>query len=145
MATVPNDAEPVLLGAPSQGDGTCRGGYGVAVMRLHGNRCAYCDLDFTETYESWLHLSVDHVVPRHVIKVGYPAAWVEDLLNHVPCCRSCNEFLNGYRISVPEPPATLADFLALKTAVFDEKRQMTATRHAIERAKFEKWRRAAEP
>jgi hypothetical protein len=144
VTSVPNDAEPALLGAPAQGDGTCRGGYGVAVLRHYGNACAYCDLDFTRSYESWLHMSVDHVIPRYVVRLGYPTPWVEDLLNHAPCCRTCNEFLNGYRVTVPAPPATLAEFVDLREKVFEEKRVRVQSRHATEKAKFETWRQAVQ-
>src|SRR5205807_3637420 len=83
---------PALLGRPSQGDGTCRGGYGIPVVERYGSACAYCGRDLAESYEAWLNLSVDHVVPRNAIAVGVPEEWIEDLLNHVTCCRVCNEF-----------------------------------------------------
>ena len=137
------DTEPVLMGRPQQGDGTCRGGYGAAVLARFGNQCVYCDLDFTANYESWLHMSVDHIVPRQSAKSGYPTEWLEDLLNHAPCCRTCNEFLNQYKVALPEPPATLAGFVQLRDRVKHEKRELAAQRHAVERERFEKWSKSA--
>ncbi len=139
MTIVPNDTEPVLLGRPLQGDGTCRGGYGLSVSDRHGNKCAYCGLDFTQSYESWLHMSVDHVIPRYVIGIGYEPEWVEDLLNHVPCCRTCNEFLNGYRVVAPSAPQTLTGFLNLRDKVFEEKRLKVLPRHQREQERFRSW------
>ena len=81
-------AEPVWLGRPSSGDGTCRGGYAIPVIERLGTRCAYCDRDLFASYEDWLNLSVDHVVPRNAAAAGIPVEWIEDLLNHVPCCRA---------------------------------------------------------
>ena len=129
---------PQLLGPPEQGDGTCRGGYGVSVAARYGALCAYCDRDLGASYEAWLDLSVDHVVPRNAIKVGVPEAWIEDLLNHVTCCRACNEFLNGFRIAVT-PPSDLGGFAALRQEVLAQKRDRSLSRHRLEREKFAAW------
>jgi 5-methylcytosine-specific restriction endonuclease McrA len=139
----PDDAVPGWLGKPAQGDGTCRGGYGLAVVERYGARCAYCDRDLAATYESWLDLSVDHVVPRNGKSAGIPDEWIEDLHNHVPCCRACNEFLNGFRVTVAVPD-DIAGFLALRESILEAKRIHALKRHRTEREKFDTWRRTRE-
>lgn len=52
------------------------------------------------------------------------------------CCRACNEFLNGYRVTAGAPPATLAEFLALRDRVFMEKLQHAQKRHSVERERY---------
>ncbi len=133
------DAVPVWLGRPAQGDGTCRGGYGAAVVAYYGADCAYCGRDLSETYESWLDLSVDHVVPRNAVGAGFPAEWIEDLHNHVPCCRACNEFLNGFRMAT-EVPADIIGFLALRDSVLEAKRARAEDRHRRERQNYQRWK-----
>ena len=130
-----------LLGRPRQGDGTCRGGYGLPVVERCGTRCAYCDRDLADSYEAWLDLSVDHVVPGYLTKAAaYPVAWVEDLLNLVTCCRACNEFLNGFRVS-ERLPDDLTAFVDLVARVLDAKRRLVLERHKIEEARYQAWRR----
>ncbi len=87
-------------------------------------------------YESWLNLSVDHVVPGHLGKAGWPKEWVFDRINLVTCCRACNEFLNGYRVSEPTPPLSFDDFIVVRDRVFDEKLAHAQKRHAIERERY---------
>ena len=101
-----------LLGRPSAGDGSSRRGYGVPVFEQCGALCVYCGLG--GSYEGWLNLSVDHVVPRgDGKKLGYPVEWIEAITNLVTCCRACNEFLNGYRVK-EQPPETLDGFYDLR-------------------------------
>ena len=134
---LPFDAYPQggreLLGAPRWGDGSSRRGYGVDVFRECGNVCVYCGLEMDTTYEGWLHLSVDHVVPSHLANKGFPAAWIEDITHMVTCCRACNEFLNGYRVS-DEAPVDHGAFLALRDRHFVAKHDAVRKRHADERA-----------
>lgn len=138
IAETPADAAPVWLGKPNQGDGTCRGGYGVDVVKRYGANCAYCNRDLSASYEDWLDLSVDHVVPRNAVAAGVPSEWIEDLHNHVPCCRACNEFLNGFRITV-DIPTDIVGFLALRDSVLDAKRVHACRRHDVERERFDTW------
>jgi hypothetical protein len=99
----------------------------------------YCHRELESSYEAWLDLSVDHVVPRYLVRVaGFPSEWIEDLLNLVTCCRGCNEFLNGYRVSVEVPP-NLAAFLVLRDTVLADKRSRAAKRHDAERHRFDLW------
>lgn len=133
-------AEPVWLGRPSSGDGTCRGGYAIPVVERLGTRCAYCDRDLFASYEDWLNLSVDHVVPRNAAAAGIPVEWIEDLLNHVPCCRACNEFLARYQVTV-RAPDDIAGFVALRDSTLTAKRIHALGRHRIEHERFDAWQR----
>ena len=129
-----------LLGIPPWGDGSSRHGYGVPVFAACGACCAYCGRELGETYEAWLDLSVDHVIPTNTVKVlGYPREWVADLLNLVTACRACNEFLNGYRITDP-PPHDLAGFCDLRDRHFLAKREWVTARHEREREHYGVWR-----
>jgi 5-methylcytosine-specific restriction endonuclease McrA len=128
-----------LLGTPKTGDGTCRHGYGLPVFKQCGLGCSYCERPMDSPYEAWLDISVDHVVPRSMIKRGFPREWVEDISNLATCCRACNEFLNQYAVNTP-PPAQLDEFHALRDRVFLEKKAHAQKRHHEERAWYEKWR-----
>lgn len=47
-------------------------------------RCAYCDVDFTAGYETWLTMALDHVVPASVCtSLNVPEEWREDYSNSV--------------------------------------------------------------
>jgi len=125
-----------LLGIPAWGDGTARHGYGRPVFAECGYQCAYCGFEMGAPYENWLNLSVDHVVPAHLVNAGWPREWVLDRINLVTCCRACNEFLNGYRLTGVPPPPTFAEFIATRDRVFDEKTGHALKRHAIERERY---------
>jgi 5-methylcytosine-specific restriction endonuclease McrA len=125
-----------LLGIPVQRDGRARHGYGPPVFAACGYRCAYCGFDMASPYEAWLNLSVDHVVPQHLAKAGWPREWVLDLINLVTCCRACNEFLNGYRVPETTPPPSLDEFVDLRDRVFAEKLGHAQKRHTVERERY---------
>lgn len=131
-----------LLGKPSLGDGSCRRGYGPPVFSECGTACAYCGREMGESYDSWLDLSIDHVIPGETVKrLGWRREWVDDLANFVTCCRACNEFLNGYRVADP-PPATADEFFALRDRHFVAKRAWVTERHVRERDWYEGWVRS---
>jgi hypothetical protein len=121
-----------MLGKPSVGDLTARKGYGLPVFAGLGHSCAYCGLDLRK-YEAWLAISVDHVLPQYLAKQGWRADWLSDLANLLPCCRACNEFTNGYRVS-DAPPTTTDAFFDLRDGHFEMKRTMALAAHARERA-----------
>jgi hypothetical protein len=121
-----------LLGKPTLGDLTSRKGYGPPVFNVLGHRCAYCDADLTK-YEAWLGISVDHVLPQQLTKVGWRREWLEDLANCVACCRACNEFTNSYVVADP-PPSTPDALFDLRDRHFMLKRAMATGAHERERA-----------
>jgi 5-methylcytosine-specific restriction endonuclease McrA len=113
--------------------GNCRLGYGVPVIEHWGTSCAYCGKDLLASYDAWLDLSVDHVVPACVLKQWGPdyGPWIGSIANVVPCCRACNEFLNGYR-TTEEAPSDGPAFLQLRKRVLAEKRELALKRHQQE-------------
>jgi hypothetical protein len=140
----------VLLGPVNTADGNCRRGYGPAVFTRCGGKCVYCETDVHGTYEAWLQISVDHVVPDFTVRRGWPTEWVRDAINLVTCCRTCNEFSNDfYSKNWPEPlpvcPVTLEQFCDIRDRFFDEKRALTLKRRAAERAWYTRWHAAFRP
>jgi hypothetical protein len=130
-----------LLGPAPLGDGSCRHGYGPPVFVECGTVCVYCGRELAAPYESWLDVSIDHVIPTESVgRLGYPREWVRDMANLVTACRACNEFLNGYRVSDPVP-TSVADFFALRDRHFLAKGNWVLERHARERRRYELWRR----
>lgn len=122
-----------LLKAPA-GD-VARRGYGRKVLEWCAYRCAYCALDMS-VFDGWLQLSVDHVVPKQAVGVGFDRAWVMDQANLVACCRSCNDLFN--RDPVVDPaPATLPAFFDLRDVLFVRRRARILERRAAERLWFE--------
>jgi len=63
----------------------CRGGYGPELMKkTRQTACAYCGMSLIETYEAWLQMQLDHVVPVGVARALLISAdWYEDYLNRV--------------------------------------------------------------
>jgi hypothetical protein len=126
-----------LLGIPPQRDGTARHGYGPPVFAQCGYACVYCGLDMRSTFEGWLQLSVDHVIPSQMKDRGYPADFVEDITNLVTCCRACNDF--GNRLVVTDPPPTTHEaFLDLRDRVFRERRAAIIAKRNQERVIYER-------
>lgn len=92
-----------------------------------------------ETYEAWLGLSVDHVLPQSLIRTGWRREWIEDLTNKVTCCRHCNEFLNQFKVEEDAPEAVEA-FFDIRDRVFKAKREWVTERHTRERAWYDRRR-----
>jgi hypothetical protein len=128
-----------LMGPRPVGGGSSRRGYGVPVFEQCGWACAYCGVDLADSYELWLGLSVDHVVPSSLVAKGYPKEWIEDVANKVTCCRHCNEFLNQFRVT-GDQPSTLEAFFDLRDRTFREKRKWVLQRHVAEREWYDRWR-----
>lgn len=127
-----------LLGRVS-GD-NCRHGYGLKFMQLtRQTKCAYCGLDLVATYENWLTLALDHVVPHNVcLAWGLSEDWREDFSNRILCCTTCNTFGNRYSPTGLQRPSTLEEFYILRDAIFVERRRNIIDRHRQERTFFER-------
>ncbi len=146
METVPRmtpfDGYPgggrTLLGRVS---GTnCRRGYGLQLMRITGQTvCACCGGDFASTYETWLTMALDHVVPTSVcVAMRIPFEWREDASNRVLACGACNGFHNRYLSPVEASrPLTLDEFYDLRERIFAKRRELIAQSHISDRAFFE--------
>jgi hypothetical protein len=135
FATYPGGGRQ-LLGVPRWGDGTARRSYGRQVHEPCGFRCAYCGLDLG-TFQGWLQLSIDHVVPQQMIKAGYPKAWVLDTIYVVACCMACNGLFNRDPAAL-EVPTTLDAFFAIRDELFAQRRARIRVRRELERGWFER-------
>ena len=124
-----------LLGAPRSGDGTARRSYERQVHEWCGYRCAYCNLDLG-TFEGWLQLSVDHVVPQQIAKQGWPKEWIRDTINIVACCGACNGLFNRDPAVAPVPDSFEA-FLMIRDALFEQRRDRIRERREVERTWFD--------
>jgi len=125
-------------------NGSCRYDYGPPVFDQCGTVCVYCFRELGESYEMWLNLSVDHVVPAGTPWEGEAADWLQDVINCVTACRACNEFLNGYRCKATQPK-TIAEFTAIRDQAFREKLLAAEARHAEEREGYAVWKRRGRP
>ena len=102
-------------------------GYGKEVLERDGWKCRYCGINCSTSFELYLQLSVDHVIPWHQqnevsVKLG-------DMRNMVACCRACNSFENRSSYEIPEG----VPFEQQVEAVFAQKRARIL-------AKREEWR-----
>jgi hypothetical protein len=138
----PFDSHPqggrILLGRLSGGN--ARWEYGLRLQRLTGQTsCAWCAVDLIADYYRWLLLSVDHVVPTsEARRLGIPQQFSGDFLNLVIACGGCNGFDNQYRSTRgPKPAWTLDEFVALRDAIFLERKYRIAERRAREMTFFE--------
>jgi hypothetical protein len=93
-------------------------------MRETGQRsCAYCGISLVDTFENWLQMALDHVVPRSVCKsLSIFVDWQEDCFNRVLACLACNGFDNRFKLQVlPACPASLEAFCELRDRIFAER------------------------
>ncbi|MEZ5943938.1 MAG: HNH endonuclease signature motif containing protein [Planctomycetaceae bacterium] len=98
-----------------------RRGYGLELRKLTNQTCCvYCGLDIYVSYENWLLLQVDHVIPTTVGKrLGIPSDWMEDYSNLVLACSGCNTFANQFDdMTIQDSPRTTEEFHALRDRVF---------------------------
>jgi hypothetical protein len=117
--------------------GNCRHGYGLTLQRLTGQTsCAYCGLNLVDTYEHWLLMCADHVVPTGTgLEFGIERAWLEDFCNRVLCCSSCNGFKNRFQLPVESiAPAEVHGFFDLRDAIFAMRKEGILASHETERA-----------
>src|SRR6266571_3126998 len=56
----------------------CRRGSGLKFQRLtKQTNCAYCGVSLVETFENWLMLSIDHVIPEALGRsISVPSKWL---------------------------------------------------------------------
>jgi hypothetical protein len=132
-----------LLGRLSGGNS--RRGYGLKLVQKTGQtHCVYCGTNLVDTYEHWLTLSTDHVVPVSLCKAwGIQKDWQEDYTNRVICCIACNTFGNRYAPQNITPPATSLtekEFYTLRDQVFLERKNLILKRRDEEKTFFKKKR-----
>lgn len=120
--------------------GNCRHGYCLKfIQKTRQTACAYCGLPLLKSYQNWLQMALDHVVPRGVCgKLSLPQDWVEDYGNRVLTCAACNGFDNRYK---PPPtttcPQSLEDFFGLRDRIFADRKARIAACHKKETEFFE--------
>jgi hypothetical protein len=111
-------------------------------MRMWGASCCDCERALAVDYEAWLNASVEYVIARQLsAKAGWPIEWTEDLANQPTCCRSCNEFLNGCKVSEPNL-ASFNAFTSVRDRIFRAKRAKVPRRHEQERMLYDSWSRS---
>jgi len=129
--------------------GSCRTGYGLILQRItHQTRCAYCGMSLVDTYDHWLHMTVDHVIPGYMAKREGWGKWVDNANNMVICCSACNGFLNRFPMgTAPQAPTSFEEFAALRDSVFCQKRAQARARHERERGAFDgkPWEKEVDP
>jgi hypothetical protein len=102
----------------------CRHDYGLRLQKLIGlTKCAYCSLSLVDTYDHWLMMTVDHVVPRHAgEELGITSDWLEDYWNVVLCCSACETFGNLFPLEADVTcPDNGEEFVALRDRIFVER------------------------
>jgi hypothetical protein len=135
-----------LLGKCSGGN--CRHEYGLKLQRLTGQTaCAYCELSLVDTYEHWLLMSVDHVIPtRTGLALGISADWLADYCNTVLCCWACNGFGNRYQLAAETiVPTDFAAFVKLRDETFALRKTLILGCHPKERQFYDSlpWERGS--
>jgi hypothetical protein len=113
------------------------------LIELNGDqkRCAYCDADLTATYEVWLTMVLDHVIPTTLCKSNNICSeWTWDYSNTVLACAACNGFCNRYKLDINPPPDTIDAFYDLRDKIFAERKKKIAERHIDERRFFNELR-----
>lgn len=81
------------------GGANCRHECGLKLRRLTGQTsCAYRGLNLVDTYENWLLMLVDYVVPTKTdLAMGIEKDWLQDCCNTVLCCAGSNGFGNRFK------------------------------------------------
>ncbi|HVS36897.1 MAG TPA: hypothetical protein VMS17_15160 [Gemmataceae bacterium] len=107
----------------------CRHGYGLLFMRVtKQTTCAYCGFDLVASFENWLQMALDHVVPKSFCKsVALPDEWAEDCINKVLACSACNGFDNRYKaLALTVCPQSVEAFCLLRDHIFAERKARVA-------------------
>jgi 5-methylcytosine-specific restriction endonuclease McrA len=113
---------------------------GPEFMRITGaTRCAYCGLNFTASFENWLTMVLDHVIPKSVCEgMGIRKGWVWNYSNAVLACSACNGYCNRYRPTVNcSESMSLLEFYDLRDKIFVERRDKILAVREKEKRFFE--------
>lgn len=99
-------------------------GYGYEVMKRDGFRCVYCQLDGHTSFNAWLQLSVDHLLPKGDPRREQP--------EYIVCsCNFCNCSDNRY-FDLASGRGISFENLTREQLVKQRKRFVDATRAAYE-------------
>lgn len=127
-----------LLGKRSGGNS--RRGYGLTLQRITGQTaCTYCGVSLVDSYEHWLLMQVDHVVPSTMGKrLGITIDWMEDYSNMVLACSACNTFENQFDdSSITTAPTTESEFFDLRDLIFRKRKPSILRCQSGERGFFD--------
>jgi len=103
----------------------------------HQTRCAYCNLNLVDTYEHWLLMCVDHVVPIRWGKVkGIREEWLYDISNMVLACSGCNGFRNRFESSRRRLPTSFSQFCKMRDKIFLERKRLIKKSRVKEKSFF---------
>jgi hypothetical protein len=118
----------------------CRHEYGLRFQRLTGlGVCAYCGLSLVDSYDHWLKMSVEPVVPLKAAReLNIPADWAEDYCNMVLCCSACSEFGQLCEL-MPDlaAPTNFDEFVGVRDHVFAERKKIILLTHQQELAFYD--------
>ncbi|MCA9926332.1 MAG: HNH endonuclease [Anaerolineales bacterium] len=103
-------------------------GYAFEVLKRDGFKCRYCGLDGTQSFDVWLTLSWDHLLPK-----GHPKRDNPDFI--VAACNFCNSADNRY-FDLVEKRGLKLDGLTPDELVEQRKRFVEKTRASY----FEFWK-----
>lgn len=115
---------------PKLKGGNARRNYGHWLVGRGQTSCAYCGMCLVDSYEHWLLLTVDHVIPvsdsdrkvRH--RLGIPRTWHDSYSNIVLACSGCNGYRNRCKVSRQESKESWEEFefFKLRDTVFQDKK-----------------------
>ena len=117
---------------PKLRGGNARRKYGHWLVEHGQTSCAYCWMSLVDSYEHWLLLTVDHVIPvsekdrKEGHRLGIPQIWHEPYSNIVLACSGCNGFRNHYKVSwqVHKESWEESEFFKFRDRVFQEKKAL---------------------
>ena len=101
-------------------------GYAHGILKRDGFRCRYCGLDGSASFENWVTLSWDHLLPR-----GHPDRDNPDFI--VAACTFCNTADNRY---FDKSAANGFDFTGLTRDELVERRRPSVERTRSEYRTF---------
>ena len=120
--------------------GNARRQYGHWLVEHGQTSCAYCGMSLVDSYQHWLLLTVDHVIPvsdsdrKDGHWLGIPKSWHESYSNIVLACSGCNGFRNRDQVPLEEPRESWeeSEFFEFRDRVFREKKARVAAARTSE-------------
>jgi len=82
-------------------------------------------MDFTESFNNWRSVVLDHVVPQSVRKsLGIRLDWIWDFSNAVLACSACNGYNNRYKPEIDSPQQQMSqeEFFDLRDRCYRERK-----------------------
>ncbi len=115
-----------------------RRGYTLKLHQLTGLReCAYCGFDLMASFENWLTVQLDHVVPVSAAKMfAIQDDWIQDYSNTVLACSACNSYGNRYKLAEAPSLDSREDFYNLRDQVYQARRKLICALRDDERTFF---------